>query len=52
MLDEVLWGTDPARADTDGDGVNDGADCHPRDRARSFTITGKREYCLHHSVTI
>jgi hypothetical protein len=32
---ELTNGTDPFRADTDGDGVNDGADCFPLDPTRS-----------------
>ncbi|MCA9554540.1 MAG: hypothetical protein KC933_31180 [Myxococcales bacterium] len=29
LLDELLWGADPARADSDGDGLADGVDCQP-----------------------
>lgn len=37
-LDELLHGTDPTDADTDGDGVSDGQDCDPTDAADAFTI--------------
>jgi hypothetical protein len=37
-LDEIIWGTDPGTADSDGDGVPDGDDCAPRDMAGVFPI--------------
>lgn len=37
-LDELLYGTDPTAADSDGDGVDDGEDCDPVDPADAFTI--------------
>ena len=47
LLDELLWGADPTVADADGDGVNDGQDCDPDDRARAFVIVdgGSLEDC-------
>jgi hypothetical protein len=36
--EERAAGTDPFRADTDGDGVADGADCFPLDAARSACL--------------
>ena len=38
LLDEILWGTDPAVDDSDGDGVLDGRDCDPASRSGAFTI--------------
>lgn len=37
-LDEIFAGTDPDAVDSDGDGVEDGADCDPADETRAFTI--------------
>ena len=37
-LDEILWGTNRTAADSDGDRVNDGADCDPADPAKTFQI--------------
>src|SRR5687768_2579171 len=33
LLDELLWGSDPERADSDSDTIADGRDCHPTDGA-------------------
>lgn len=38
VLDELLWHADPTKADTDGDGVDDGSDCTPSDANDTFEI--------------
>lgn len=38
LLDELLWNTDRTLTDSDGDFINDGADCGPTDRLDTFVI--------------
>jgi hypothetical protein len=45
FLDEVLWGSDPTKPDTDGDGLLDGADCDPTNAALAYRILGSHEDC-------
>jgi hypothetical protein len=47
LLDEFLWGTDPANPDTDGDRIPDGVDCFPTDASKTFAVLsgGSLEDC-------
>jgi hypothetical protein len=46
-LDEILAGTDPFAADSDGDGLSDGQDCDPTDPSSAFVVAagGDSEDC-------
>ena len=47
LIDELLWGADRTRADSDSDGLRDGDDCDPIDPARAYPIVsgGSIEDC-------
>jgi hypothetical protein len=47
VLDELLWGTDPKNADSDGDSVQDGADCDPKNGSSMARVApgGSLEDC-------